>query len=95
MTAPGSTRWSRRAPRRPARDPADGGDTTWLKEKASAVRQALSSLPADQRDALQLAYFGGLTQPEIAGKLSQPLGTVKARIRRGLLKLRDLVAPQL
>jgi RNA polymerase sigma-70 factor, ECF subfamily len=75
--------------------PSNGGDTTWLKEKATAVRRALSSLPADQRDALQLAYFGGLTQQEIAEKLSQPLGTVKARIRRGLLKLRDLVAPQL
>jgi RNA polymerase sigma-70 factor (ECF subfamily) len=75
--------------------PANGGDTTSLKENASAVRRALSSLPADQRDALQLAYFGGLTQQEIAEKLSQPLGTVKARIRRGLLKLRDLVAPQL
>lgn len=75
--------------------PSNGGDTTSLKENASAVRRALSSLPADQRDALQLAYFGGLTQQEIAEKLSQPLGTVKARIRRGLLKLRDLVAPQL
>lgn len=75
--------------------PADGGDTAWLKEKASAVRRALSSLPADQRDALQLAYFGGLTQQEIAEKLSQPLGTVKARIRRGLLKLRDVISPQL
>ncbi|MEZ0215569.1 MAG: sigma-70 family RNA polymerase sigma factor [Rariglobus sp.] len=75
--------------------PSNGGDTTSLKENASAVRRALSSLPADQRDALQLAYFGGLTQQEIAEKLSQPLGTIKARIRRGLLKLRDLVAPQL
>lgn len=75
--------------------PADGGDTTSLKENASTVRRALATLPADQRDALQLAYFGGLTQQEIAEKLSQPLGTVKARIRRGLLKLRDLVAPQL
>jgi len=75
--------------------PADGGDTTWIKEKASTVRQALATLPDDQRDALQLAYFSGLTQQEIAEKLSQPLGTVKARIRRGLLKLRDLVAPQL
>jgi RNA polymerase sigma-70 factor (ECF subfamily) len=75
--------------------PADGGDTTSVKENAAAVRRALASLPADQRDALQLAYFGGLTQQEIAEKLSQPLGTVKARIRRGLLKLRDLVAPQL
>ncbi len=75
--------------------PSNGGDTTSLKENATAIRRALSSLPADQRDALQLAYFGGLTQQEIAEKLSQPLGTVKARIRRGLLKLRDLVAPQL
>ncbi len=75
--------------------PADGGDTTWLKEKASAVRRALTALPADQRDALQLAYFGGLTQQEIAQKLTQPLGTVKARIRRGLLKLRDVLAAQL
>jgi RNA polymerase sigma-70 factor, ECF subfamily len=77
---------------------ADGTDSAghlWLKEKASAVRRALSSLPADQSEALRLAYFGGLTQLEIAEKLSQPLGTIKARIRRGLLKLRDVITPQL
>ena len=77
---------------------ADGTDSAghlWMKEKAGAVRRALDSLPGEQRDALQLAYFGGLTQHEIAEKLSQPLGTVKARIRRGLLKLRDVLAPQL
>lgn len=75
--------------------PANGGDTASLKENAAAVRRALSSLPTEQRDVLQLAYFGGLTQQEIAEKLVQPLGTVKARIRRGLLKLRDVLSPQL
>ncbi len=74
---------------------SDSAGHLWLKEKASAVRRALATLPADQRDALQLAYFGGLTQHEIAEKLAQPLGTVKARIRRGLLKLRDVLTPQL
>jgi RNA polymerase sigma-70 factor, ECF subfamily len=73
----------------------DSAGHLWLKEKASAVRRALATLPGDQRDALQLAYFGGLTQHEIAEKLSQPLGTIKARIRRGLLKLRDVLTPQL
>ena len=75
--------------------PAHGGETAWTKEKAAAVRRALAALPAEQRDALHLAYFGGLTQQEIAEKLAHPLGTVKARIRRGLLKLRDTLASQL
>ncbi|TSJ78773.1 sigma-70 family RNA polymerase sigma factor [Rariglobus hedericola] len=79
----------------PGADGTDSAGHLWLKEKSSAVRRALATLPGDQRDVLQLAYFGGLTQLEIAEKLSQPLGTVKARIRRGLLKLRDVLAPQL
>lgn len=73
----------------------DSADTLWFKEKAAAVRTAVATLPEDQRLALELAYFGGLTQQQIAGKLSQPLGTVKARIRRALLKLRDVISPQL
>lgn len=53
------------------------------------VRLVLSHLPEPQRRALELAYFGGYTQQEIAEKTSTPLGTVKTRIRLGLLKMRD------
>ncbi|MDE3083782.1 MAG: sigma-70 family RNA polymerase sigma factor [Verrucomicrobiota bacterium] len=60
-----------------------------LQEKARQVRSALAVLPAEQKRALELAFFSGLTQQQISEQLSEPLGTVKARIRRGLLKLRD------
>jgi RNA polymerase sigma-70 factor, ECF subfamily len=58
-------------------------------EKANLIQSAIVGLPAEQRRAIELAYFSGLTQDEISKKLNEPLGTVKARIRRGLLKLRD------
>ena len=70
-------------------------DQAILGDEATAVRAAIASLPPDQKRALELAFFSGLTQQEIAEKLSEPLGTVKARIRRGLLKLRDLLARRL
>jgi RNA polymerase sigma-70 factor (ECF subfamily) len=73
--------------------PAD--DSATLGDQARAVRAAVATLPADQRRALELAFFGGLTQQQIADKLSEPLGTVKARVRRGLLKLRDSLAHRL
>jgi RNA polymerase sigma-70 factor, ECF subfamily len=58
-------------------------------EKAKLIHSAMVDLPAEQRRAIELAFFSGLTQNEISEKLQEPLGTVKARIRRGLLKLRD------
>jgi RNA polymerase sigma-70 factor, ECF subfamily len=56
------------------------------------VSNALSQLSAEQRVVLELSYYEGLTQEEIAGKLGEPLGTVKSRIRSALIKLRSLFA---
>jgi len=55
---------------------------------ADVVREALAALPLAQRQAIELAYFGGLTQQEIAVRTDAPLGTVKSRVRLGLLQLR-------
>ena len=64
-------------------------ETTLSDDELAAVRAAVHELPADQRRALELAFFSGLTHAEIAQATGEPLGTVKARIRRGMLKLRD------
>jgi RNA polymerase sigma-70 factor (ECF subfamily) len=58
-------------------------------DEVQAVRSAVYGLPREQRQAIEMAFFGGMTQLEIAEALNQPLGTIKARIRRGMLKLRD------
>ena len=58
-------------------------------EHISIVRKAVINLPEEQRQAIEMAFFNGLTHAEIAVKLNEPLGTVKARIRRGMLKLRE------
>jgi RNA polymerase sigma-70 factor (ECF subfamily) len=72
-----------------------GDDKAELGDRAAAVRTAMADLPTEQQRALELAFFSGLTQKEIAEKLSEPIGTVKARIRRGLIKLRDSLAHRL
>jgi len=72
----------------PASGPEEGAE---VNERRQAVQTAMESIPADQREAVSLAFFSGLTQTEIAERLGAPLGTVKARIRRGLLKLGDIL----
>jgi RNA polymerase sigma-70 factor (ECF subfamily) len=62
-------------------------------ETGQLVRAAVQKLTKDQREAIELAFFSSLTQTEIAERLNEPLGTIKARIRRGMMRLRDLLDP--
>jgi len=64
-------------------------DEVWSLLRRSRVREALQLLPAPQREALTLAYFGGYTQREIAGLTATPLGTVKTRMLAGMRRLRE------
>jgi RNA polymerase sigma-70 factor (ECF subfamily) len=59
------------------------------RERAELLHDAMKDLPPDQRMAIELAFFTGLSQSDIATRLQQPLGTIKARIRRGMLRLRE------
>jgi RNA polymerase sigma-70 factor (ECF subfamily) len=62
-----------------------------VREQRRAVQSALAQLPADQREAIELSYYGGLTQSELAERLGIPLGTVKSRVFAALANLRDLL----
>ena len=60
-------------------------------ERRGAVGRVLQELPGDQREVLMMAFFSGYTHTELAKRLGQPLGTIKTRIRNGLLRLRDIM----
>ena len=79
--------------------PAPGGnsplDATVMNERASIVRSAMELLPPEQKEVIQISYFGGLSQSEIAERLNVPLGTVKTRMRQAMIKLQRQLKEQI
>ncbi len=77
-----------------ASDSTDPALAAQLADERKLVRKALGTLPAEQRQVIEMAYYGGYTQQEIAALLGQPLGTVKTRIRLGMQKMKAALASE-
>jgi RNA polymerase sigma factor (sigma-70 family) len=71
---------------------AGADEDAWLRLERERVQEALAKLPDQQREALELAYYGGFTQSELAERLGQPIGTIKSRMFAGLARMRELLA---